>query len=233
MLTTLESLFNNPVATEISLAGGAWIVGAAIVLGLFISFVYTRTHSKEGYSQDFAVTLVMLPIITAIVIFLVGSNIARAFSLAGVFTLIRFRSAPGDPKDIAYIFFTMAVGLACGMGYVLYAAVFAVILCATMAVLTVTRFGASKTTPMLLNITIPEDLNYQDVFDETLAAFTSSYTLIRVKSTNFGSLFELRYQVQLKNGIDTKQLLDKLRCLNGNLTITLVLADSRSSFEKN
>ncbi len=113
---------------------------------------------------------------------LVGNNIARAFSLAGAFSIIRFRSAPGDPKDIAYVFFTLAVGLTCGMGYIGYAIIFTIILCALMIILDLTKFGTSKSKTMQLKITVPEDLNYEDAFDEILNKYTNSWRIERYKN---------------------------------------------------
>ena len=118
----------------------------------------------------------MLPAIIAVIILLVGNNVARAFSLAGAFSLIRFRSAPGDPKDIAYVFFTLGVGLACGMGYIGYAVLFAMILCAAMAILQIVHFGQPKTARMTLKITVPENLNFHGLFDDLLERYTVFWT---------------------------------------------------------
>jgi hypothetical protein len=128
MLETFLNLGSTEALT-LNLQGILMVVLSSLALGLMISQVYIKTHRKEGYAENFPITLIMLPAIIAVIILLVGNNVARAFSLAGAFSLIRFRSAPGDPKDIAYVFFTLAVGLACGMGYLFYALIFALILC--------------------------------------------------------------------------------------------------------
>jgi hypothetical protein len=153
------------------------------------------THRNEEYSSGFTVTLIMLPAIIAVIILLVGNNVARAFSLAGAFSLIRFRSAPGDSKDIAYVFFTLGVGLACGMGYIGYAVLFAAILCGAMAVLTKLRFGSRRMSPMRLKIAMPEDMDYQGVFDGIFEEFAEDSRLNKVKTTEFGSLFEITYDI--------------------------------------
>ena len=199
------------------------IMLVSIVLGLAISLVYLYTHRKEGNDQNFCLTLVMLPIIISIIILLIGNNVARAFSLAGAFSIIRFRSAPGDAKDISYIFFTLAIGLACGMGYITYAILFTIILCLLMMVLSVIQFGQTKERPMQLKVTVPEHLNYQDLLDDLLEEHTLSWTLERVKTREFGSLFEVSYRIQLKNHRAQKEFLDQIRCRNGNLTVALVL----------
>ena len=152
-------------------------MGSAIILGLIISLAYMKTHKKEGYSSSFTVTLIMLPVIISIIILLVGNNVARAFSLAGAFSIIRFRSAPGDPKDISYVFFTLAVGLACGMGYIGYGAIVTIILCGVMSILETTKFAMPKNKIMQLKITVPEDLNYDKLFDDILDKYTTSWTM--------------------------------------------------------
>ncbi|MBC3890010.1 DUF4956 domain-containing protein, partial [Acetobacterium paludosum] len=125
-------LFASALTDTLSVGSTLKIIFTSLIMGLFISVVYIKTQGKDGYSPGFTITLIMLPAIIAIIILLVGNNIARAFSLAGAFSLIRFRSAPGDPIDISYVFFTLAVGLACGMGYIAYGVLFAIILCIVM-----------------------------------------------------------------------------------------------------
>ena len=195
----------------------------AFGIGLFIFWVYKINYKGVMYSQNFALTLVMLPAVVTVIILLVGSNIARAFSLSGAFAIIRFRSAPGDAKDITYVLFSMAVGLAAGMGFVLYAAVVGVALCLVMAALEFLRYGRPKGTDKILKITIPESLDYENAFDSVMDKYTSSSTLHKVKTTDLGSLYELIYAVRTKQGVSEKAFIDELRCRNGNLNITLVL----------
>ena len=221
----LDSLFYTPPEDSVTLTALLAAIGASLVLGLVISMVYLLTHKREGYSGSFIVTLVMLPAIISVLILLIGSNVARAFSLAGAFSLIRYRSAPGDPKDIAYVFFTMAVGLACGMGFIPYAAVFAVIICLVMAVLYLTKYGSPKNTHMQLTVTVPENQNYQGLFDDILDQYTNSWKLKKVKTSEFGTLFDLSYSIQMKSDADQKKFIDDLRCRNGNLTVSLVLKE--------
>jgi hypothetical protein len=210
--------------------GLAAALGVAFALGLLVSAVYMKTHKTKSPSQSFAMTLVLLPAIIAVIIVLVGSNVARAFSLAGAFSIIRFRSTPGDPKDITYVLFSMAVGLAAGMGFLLYAVVVGVALCAVALLLELFKFGKSRGTEKLLKITIPENLDYQNAFDGVLQKYTLSNTLLRVKTADLGSLFELNYSVVTRDGLSEKDFLDELRCRNGNLNITLVL-DARENPE--
>ncbi|OFV71649.1 DUF4956 domain-containing protein [Acetobacterium wieringae] len=216
-----ETLFSSATSETLTLSTTVNIIFASLLMGLFISVIYIKTRGKEGYSHGFTVTLIMLPAIIAIIILLVGNNIARAFSLAGAFSLIRFRSAPGDPIDISYVFFTLVVGLACGMGYIGYGMLFAVILCAVMVILSVTKYAKPRVNMMQLKITIPEDIDFQNCFEDILEQYTQSYKLQRVKTADFGSLFEIIYTIQPKDAMDQKAFIDQLRCRNGNLNIVL------------
>jgi len=214
---------NNSVATLATISAGEFFlcVGAALILGVLISIIYMITHRKEGYSQSYVLTMIMLPTIVALILLLINTT-AGALSLAGAFTLVRFRSVAGDPKDIAYIFFAMATGTACGIGYVGFAIVFFIILGIVMFALAEINFGGSKSRHMTLKITIPENLDYQGVFEPVLNRYTNFHKLRRVKTTNFGTLFELIYAVDVNEDIDQKRFIDKLRALNGNMTINLV-----------
>ena len=171
-----------------------------------------------------AVTLLMLPIILSVIILFIGSNIARAFSLAGTLSIIRFRSAPGDPKDIGFIFFDIAAGLACGVGLFGYGAIFVAILCIIMILAEKFKFFEKKQVQKVLKITIPENLNYQGAFDEILKKYTKKYSLTRIKTTDLGSLFELNYNVIMLHDEDEQEFINELRCRNGNLNIILAVS---------
>lgn len=221
----MEEIFNQITGEGIDLtflmAAEAMI--AALLFGLVISLTYIYTH-KNRYQQSFAITLTMLPIILTMIILFVGSNVARAFSLAGTLSIIRFRSAPGDPEDIGYIFFDIAAGLACGVGLYLYGAMFVAVLCLFMIVISKINFAKPKTTAKQLRITIPESLDYEGVFDEIFAKYTSDYSLVRVRTTDLGSLYELTYSVNMLKDANEKEFIDEIRCRNGNLNIILALA---------
>lgn len=222
----LDSIFATAATTAsetISLANLLLALLTAFATGILLSLVYMKTHKNETPSQSFALTMVILPAVISIIILLVGSNVARAFSLAGAFSIIRFRSAPGDPKDIAYVLFALAVGLASGMGYLVYAVIFTLIVCAVMLVLNAMKFGAVKTTGKLLKIVILENLDYQNALEDVLDQYTVSHSLLKVKTADLGSLYELVYQVTTRNNIKEKDFIDELRCRNGNLNITLVM----------
>ena len=220
----LETIITSTNGESFTLLNALIIITSSIVLGLIISFAYMRTHKREGYSPSFTVTLIMLPVIISIIILLVDNNVARAFSLAGAFSIIRFRSAPGDPKDITYVFFTLAVGLTCGMGYIGYAFIFTIVLCALTIVLDAIKFAMPKTKTSKLKITIPEDLNYDGIFDEILDKYTNSWKIQTIKTRDFGSLFEIHYIIEMKLDANQKKFIDELRCKNGNLNISLTFS---------
>lgn len=220
----MENLFNNILtntSSEITVMSAVITMLVALAMGTCIAFTYYKTQEDATYQRSMAVTLMMLPIILSVIIVFIGSNIARAFSLAGTLSIIRFRSAPGEPKDIGLIFFDIAAGLACGVGLYGYGILFVIILCAVMFLCE--KFGAFERSGMnkLLKITVPEDLNFKSAFDDVLKNYTTSYTLQKIKTTDLGSLFELCYSVTVKKDFDEQEFLNELRCRNGNLNIIL------------
>lgn len=196
------------------------------MLGAIIALVYSY-HTE--HSNGFLVTVAMLPAIVAVIIMMVNGSIGASVAVAGTFSLVRFRSAPGTAREICAVFLAMAVGLACGMGYVAFAAVFAVVL----AIVTIaydrlgfleTRDGGLK---KILRVTVPEDLDYEGMFDDLFTKYTSSAKLTSIKTSNLGSLNKLHYNVTMKKAGTDKDFIDELRCRNGNLEISLaMLADS-------
>lgn len=192
-----------------------------VILGFVISLTYIFSDRDKKYSPHFAFTLVILPVIVSMVILLIGSDIAKAISLGGVFTLVRFRSVPGDSKDITNVFFTMAVGLALGMGYLQLAIVFTIAVCVIYFALVRFGYGVRRVISKELKINIPENLEYEGIFDDLFKEYTNKVSLQKVKTTNLGTLYELTYIVEMKKDVNEKQFIDSLRCRNGNLTISL------------
>ena len=186
------------------------LVGAVIAFG----FCYRQHKSKS-----FATTLALLPIIVQVIIMLVNGNLGTGVAVAGAFSLVRFRSMAGNAKDILAIFLSMAVGLATGTNHLALAAIFTVVVCAVNAVYAFLPLGESADSEKVLTITIPESLDYSDVFDDIFKKFTTKAKLEQVKTTNMGSLFKLRYDITLKKGASEKELIDELRVRNGNLEI--------------
>lgn len=226
-----ESIFTSTSENTISISQSMLGILVAVVIGLVIAFVYTLVSKKDGYNKSFIIGLALLPAIVAAVILLVGSNVARAFSMAGAFALVRFRSAPGSAKDISVVFFAMATGLACGLGFVIFAGCFAVIILLVFVVLSVTGFGTRDAHRKQLRITIPENLNYMAVFDDIFAKYLSENELRKVKTTNMGTMFELTYECRMKDESEQKQFIDELRVRNGNLNITMgMMPDSDGGY---
>lgn len=188
----------------------------SLILGALIAWAGTFRNS---YSKSFIVSLALLPAIVQMVIMLVNGNLGAGVAVMGAFSLVRFRSIPGNARDISSIFLAMAVGLATGMGYLAIAVVFVLILLLAQLLYAFTKFGERKKQPWVLSVTIPESLNYPDAFDDLFEKYTKQWELIQVKTSNMGSLFKLNYRIELKKQEEIKAFLDELRCRNGNLEI--------------
>ena len=208
----LESI----LASGITLPAFLICTAVSLVLGIATALI---SMYRTKCSQSFAVTLAVLPAIVQIVIMLVNGNVGAGVAVAGAFSLVRFRSVPGTAREIGVIFLAMALGLATGMGYVVLAAVFFVIIAAVLFLLTKLGFGTRRTDERLLKITIPENLDYDGLFDDLFATYTTAHTLERVKTANMGTLYELEYRIVLREERIPKAFLDALRCRNGNLNI--------------
>lgn len=211
-----SSILSTTTAGQMSAATALACTGVSLVLGLIIALVYM---SHGVYTKNFVITLTLLPAMVQIVIMLVNGNLGTSVAVLGAFSLIRFRSVPGSAREISSIFFAMAIGLATGMGYLLFAAVITVILNLVMLVLCHSPFGERKPRSRSLHVTIPENLDYPLVFEEIFAAYTKKHSLERVKTTNLGSMYELSYNIVLKNVDEEKALIDAIRCRNGNLPV--------------
>lgn len=221
MLNTLfRGVFDNNATATIAVTNFLLCMGVSILIGIFLALVYKyKTHC----TQSFLATLALLPAIVCVIIMMVNGNVGAGVAVAGAFSLVRFRSAPGTAREIGAIFLAMGAGLITGMGYLGYAILFSLILGTFMLLLNLFGFGRQRGASLekSLHITIPEDLNYGDVFKELMEQYTSRFEMISVKTTNMGSLFKLHYHVTLKDASQEKEFLDALRCRNGNLEIQL------------
>lgn len=220
----LDSLFRGMFDTDmtqvISVQDFLLCLICSLGIGLLLAFMYMY---RTRYTKSFVVTLALLPAVVCVVIMMVNGNVGTGVAVAGAFSLVRFRSVPGTAKEIGILFLAMGAGLITGMGYLGYALLFSIIVSGVSMLYTHLDFGAKKRDALYktLNITIPENLDYSDVFEPLLAAYTSSYELVQVKTTNMGSLFRLTYNLTLQKEHTEKELIDKLRCRNGNLEITI------------
>ena len=209
-------MLDTIISPNITLTSFLICTAVSLVLGICTALVVTY-RSKS--TQSFALTLAVLPVVVQMVIMLVNGNIGAGVAVAGTFSLVRFRSAPGTAKEIIGIFLAMAIGLATGMGYVALAALFFVIVAAFLLLLTTFGFCKGDEANRILRITIPENLDYEDLFDDLLEKYAKTYALDKVKTTNMGTLYEIRYTVVLRDEKKIKAFLDDLRTRNGNLTI--------------
>ena len=220
MLNLFDSIFGNGSTSSLSVGNFFILFAVALVLGGVLSVGYTI---KSRHTKSFAVTLALLPAVVCVVIMLVNGNIGAGVAVAGAFSLVRFRSAPGSAKEIVAIFIAMGSGLLIGMGYIAFAVVFTVVMAAILFALNFVKFRSGKqvSRERTLRITIPEDLNYTEVFDDLFETFTTSYETISVKTTNMGSMYKLKYNIVLKDPTEEKKFIDALRCRNGNLEIMI------------
>jgi hypothetical protein len=187
-----------------------------MLLGLILSIVFMY---KNTYTKSFITALVLIPAVETVVIMLVNDNLGVGLSVAGSFALIRFRSVKGNAKELVAVFIAMTIGIICGTGYVAIAGVFTILLSLVLFLLTITNFGALSENERTLKITIPENLNYDEVFDEVLKKYTTHYELDSVKTLTLGSLFRLDYDITLKDPAKMKKMIDELRVRNSNLEI--------------
>lgn len=195
--------------------------GTSLALGILAAVLY-RLGTKR-YSKSLAITLIVLPALVQTVIMMVNGSVGAGLAVMGAFSLVRFRSAPGSAKDISFIFYAMCIGLATGMGYIAFAVMLAVIVGAVLAILSFIPAFKSDRKRKLLRITIPEDMNYTDAFADIFDEYLTSNELVSVKTTAMGTLFDLRYEIVEKDASREKELIDKLRTRNGNLTISIGL----------
>ena len=215
-----KGLFDGALSSVISVSDFLSCLGVALVLGLVTALCYMY---RTRYTKSFVVTLALLPAVVCVVIMLVNGNVGTGVAVAGAFSLVRFRSVPGSAKEICALFLAMGIGLIAGMGYLGFAVLFAIVMCAVFLVYNTVNFGQKKneTRFKTLTVIIPEDLNYTDIFDDLFEEYTSAHELVRVKTTNMGSLFRLTYEITLRDPATEKQFIDKLRCRNGNLEISV------------
>jgi len=221
----LDSLLALTSSASISMGNLLLCTLASLVLGLGVAGIYMY---RNNYTKNFVVTLALMPAMVQLVIMIVNGNLGVGVAVMGAFSLVRFRSIPGSSREIGSIFFAMAVGLATGMGYLVIAALFLLIVGLMTMLLNTVSFGEQKTTAKELRITIPENLDYAGLFDDLFSKYTQKAELVRVKTTNMGSLYELRYHIALKGTEIEKSFLDELRCRNGNLNIAIGRVTTRS-----
>lgn len=225
----MNQIMNSMITTNANgvITAGSFLLCLAV--SLVLGLVTAGLHMfRNTYTKSFVITLALLPAIIQVVIMLVNGNIGTGIAVMGAFSLVRFRSAQGTAREIGSIFLAMAVGLAMGMGYIGVAVLLLAALGAVTILLEMTGFGVRRKPELLLRITIPESLDYTQVFDEVFQAYAAAWQLVQVKTTNMGSLFRLEYRIVLKDTSMEKEMLDALRCRNGNLEILCSYAETGS-----
>ena len=215
-----KGLFDTDLTAVISVTDFLLCLGASLVIGILMAFAYMY---RTRYTKSFVVTLALLPAVVCVVIMMVNGNVGTGVAVAGAFSLVRFRSVPGTAKEICTLFLAMGAGLIAGMGYLGFAVLFTVVMCIMFVLYNRLDFGTKKNSATFktFTITIPEDLDYSGIFDDIFSEFTTCHDLVRVKSTNMGSMFKLTYNVMLRDVTREKEMIDKIRCRNGNLEIAV------------
>jgi len=213
-----RGIFDTSMTTVICVPDFLLCMVCSLAIGFLLSAAYIY---RSRYTKSFVFTLALLPAVVCVVIMMVNGNIGTGVAVAGAFSLVRFRSVPGTAKEIGILFLAMGAGLIAGMGYLGYAVLFTLIMCLVTVIWNRFEPGKSNALYRTLTITIPEDLDYTDVFTDILKAHTNASHLVRVKTTNMGSLYKLTYNLTMKKDVNEKEMIDQLRCRNGNLEISI------------
>ena len=220
----MEQLFTSVLGTTestmttVTSTGFMWCTLESLLLGLAGALIYMYRHD---YSKNFVITLALLPVIVQMVITLVNGNLGAGVAVMGVFNLVRFRSIAGTAKDIGSVFLARAIGLATGMGYIGVAVALTAVVGVFNIIYNAVPFGERGERSKVLNITVPEDMEFEGLFDDVLGRYTQKSDLLSVETTNMGSLYKISYSVQMREAGHEKAMIDELRCLNGNLKISL------------
>ena len=225
--TVFSGVFDTDAVSAIAVSQFMICIVCAVVLGMMMAFAY---QYRARATKSFLITLALLPAVVCVVIMMVNGNVGAGVAVAGTFSLVRFRSVPGTAREIGMLFLAMGTGLICGMGYLGYAVLFAVVMTLLYMLLEAVEFGGTKANRFkTVRITIPEDLDYTGVFDDIFTRNLKKWNLSQVKSTNMGSMFRLIYDVEYRDGINEKRMIDDLRVRNGNLEITVSNQDTAAA----
>ena len=211
-------MFNSILGNSLTITSFTICILSSLILGVIIALLHKATSKSN---KNFITTLAILPTLVSAVILMVNGNLGTSVAVLGAFSLVRFRSIPGNSKEILQVFFAMTIGLAIGTGYIAFASLLTIVIVLVMLLLNYIHFGESKTNERILKIVIPEELDYTEVFNDIFKENLKSYTLEQSKTTNMGSMFELKYLIELKENTNEKEFIDKLRIRNGNLKISI------------
>ncbi len=211
-------MFSSIIGTSLTIQSFIICFAVSVLCGFIISYSYKLSYRS---SENFLSTTALLPRMVMTVIMMVNGNLGIGIAVAGSFSLIRFRSLPGRASDIGTVFLAMAAGLACGTGYVSFALVLAVLCSVLMITLSKVSLFKQTDTYKYLRIQVPEDMEFAAAFNEALAKYSDRTELVSCKTANLGTVYELCYELKLKDGVNLKELIDDMRVLNGNLAVNV------------
>ena len=211
-------MFTSVIGTTLTLQSFAICFIASVICGLMTAFAYKLSYRT---TQNYLSTTALLPVIVMTVIMMVNGNLGIGIAIAGSFSLIRFRSLPGRASDIGGVFLSMVAGLACGTGYAAFAILITALACLLMILLAGTGLFKTSDRNRYIRIHVPEDMEFEKAFSDALGKYTDRHDLIGCKTSNLGSIYELTYDVRLKDSLDIKEMIDELRVLNGNLSVNV------------
>ncbi len=220
----MDNIFENLFSADSTSVGIVEFL-LCLITACFIGFVFCFIFSRiDKYSKNFLLTVAIIPVVVTVIILMVNGSLGSAVAVAGAFSLVRFRSVPGTFKEIAILFVSTATGIIIGTGYIAYAILFVIVIILFMLLLKYLGYGSKVNIKKILSITIPESLNYNEIFIDLFEEYTESNSLLSIKTSNMGSLYKLKYEVVLKK--DSKEFIDELRCRNGNLEISISMSES-------
>lgn len=216
-------IFNfQDLTGEFSVLDVVVVMVLSFVLSAFIGWIYKQTHRGTSYTQSFVFTLVINGMVVALVMMIVGSNIARAFSLVGALSIIRFRNAVKESRDVGFIFLVMAIGMAVGTKFYLLAIVATIVISSIIVLMTRFNWFAREMNSQILRIQIPNGVPFDKIFDSLFLKYTSSSELISVDSVHSGMLTELTYSIGMKKSSMIQEFITDIKNLNGNNKVTLI-----------
>jgi uncharacterized membrane protein YhiD involved in acid resistance len=222
----IDMITQSDITTQGTVVDGFVAIFLSFTLVLVITQVYKYTYKGSRYSQSFVHTVIIMGVVVSIIMIVIGNNIAVAFGLVGAFSIIRFRSAMSDPKDIAFIFFGMATGIACGLGFYILAILFTLSLSLLIILLYKVDYGQKGQSTRTLRVTVPENLQHEGLFDDIFAYFLEQYNLTNVETTNLGTMIQLEYVIVPKQGVNDRDMIDAIRERNANLKVSINYGDT-------
>ena len=223
----LKSIFQESVSSNISLASILICSIVSLILGVAISYTHKKT---SRYSKNFLITLSILPVLVQSVMIMVNGNLGTSVAILGAFGLVRFRSMPGTSKEILSVFFAMAIGLATGMGHIVFSIIITILVILAMIIFSKTSIFNQDESERILKITVPDNMDYNHMFDDIFKKYLKHFKVGNIKTVNMGSLFEITYEIKFNEQLNDKDFIDELRVKNGNLKISLSQKLDESEF---